>query len=116
MERPHRSLSLHHRTRGRRFYSRVARARLSCAGREAHLPPRAADRAVIPAGCPAPIATAPGTSRAVSGNVPYPTPLVGHGDVRIRLPLVPDGGLAAGNLARLSPRHRSEIADLYRHR
>ena len=38
----------------------------------------------------------------------YLTPhrIVGDGDVRLRLPLVPDGGAAAGDLARLPAGHR----------
>ena len=34
-----------------------------------------------------------------------------HGHVRLRLPVVPDGGAVAGNLAGLSPRYREPGAD-----
>ena len=36
---------------------------------------------------------------------------LGHGDVRLRLPLVPDGGAAARDLARLPQGHRAAGAD-----
>ena len=50
-------------------------------------------------------ATAFGTPGALLGNVSDPAPLFGHGDVRLCLFVVSDGGSGGRNLARLPARH-----------
>src|SRR6185437_11653775 len=108
VERPHRSLSVHHGTGRGRIHPRIARASVSSRGGEADVSPRIADRASVPAGSPFTLATASGASRALRRNVSDTAPLVGDGHVRLRLPLVFDGGPVAGNLARLPSRYRSQ--------
>src|SRR5579871_61025 len=108
MERADCSLSLHHRAGGGRFYSCVAGARLSSRGSEAHVSAGPADCAIVSFGRAPAVAVAPGTSRALIRNVPYTTSFICDGDVRVRVSLVLDGSAAAGNLARLPPRHRAE--------
>ena len=76
-------------------------------GREAHLPPGAADRARVPAGGAAAAAAAPRAPGALARDVPDAPHHLGHGHVRLRLPLVPDGRAAARDLARLPPGHRA---------
>src|SRR5262249_60792434 len=78
-----------------------ARARVQRTGRAADLPARAADRALVPARRPAAAATAPGPPGAVVRDVPDAAPHVGDGDVRVRVSVVPDGGAARRDLARL---------------
>ena len=60
---------------------------------------------------PMPLAIASWPSRALTRDVPNAAHFVGHGHVRLRVPLVPDGRSGTGNLARLSPRHRGALAD-----
>ena len=66
------------------------------------------------AGRAAASATAPRPSGAFVRDVPYAPHVVGHGDVRLRLPLVLDGGSAARNLAGLPQRHRAALAIQFR--
>ena len=110
VERAHRPLPVHHGPGGRRVHPRVARARVQRAGGQAHLPARAADRPGLPARRAAAAAAAPRASRAVLRDVPHAAHPVGHGDVRLRLPLVPDGRPRARDLARLPAGHRPEVA------
>ena len=63
---------------------------------------------------PLPLATPPRPSRTLLRNVHHTAPLVGHGHVRLRLPVVSDGGAAAGDLAGLSRRYRTPGAILQR--
>ena len=101
-----------HRTRRRRVHPRLSRTRLPRRSRQAHLPPRAAHRARVSASSRRlPLQLAPRPSRAFARNVPHAAPLLGHGHVRLRLPLVPDGCAVARNLARLPQGHRSALAD-----
>ena len=74
---------------------------------QAHLPPGAAHGAGLSARGAAAAATAPRPPRALVRDVPDAAHLVGHGDVRLRLPLVPDGGAAARDLARLPTGYRA---------
>ena len=75
-------------------------------GGEADLPAGAADRAGVPDRRAAAAAAAPRASRALVRDVPDAAPRVGDGDVRVRLPLVPDGRAAARDLVRLPEGHR----------
>ena len=98
----------------RRLHSGVARARVPRRSGQADLPAGAADGARVPAGRAAAAATSPGTSRAFLRDVPDAAHLVGHGDVRLRLPVVPDGGSAPRDLARLPQGHRAALAIQHR--
>ena len=60
---------------------------------------------------PLPLQLHLGHPGALAGDVPDAAHLVGHGHVRLRLPVVPDGGAGAGDLAGLPPRHRAAVAD-----
>src|ERR1039457_1987321 len=91
MEHPDRSLSVHHGTGGRGVYSGIARTRVPSAGSEADVSAGPAHRTGFFVGCPPAAATAPGTSGAFPGNVSDAAQFLGHGDVRLRLSLVPDG-------------------------
>ena len=63
------------------------------------------------AGCAASAAVAPGASGALAGDVLYSAQHVGDGDVRVCVPVVPDGGAGVGDLARLPARYRAVVAD-----
>ena len=110
MERSHRSLSLHHGTGRRGVHPGFAGARLPGASREAHLPSGLAHRAVVSPGCASAIAITPWASGAVFRDVPHAAPLLRNGYVWLCLSLVPHGGFADGNLARLPARHRAQVA------
>src|ERR1043166_7720780 len=104
MVRADRAISVHPGPGGGRVHSGVSGARVSGGGGAAHVSPGAAHGAFVPAGGAAAAAIAPRPSRAVAGNVPDAASLLGHGDVRVRLPVVPDGGTAGRDLARVSRR------------
>jgi len=70
------------------------------------LPPGAAHCARLPAGGAATAAVAPWPPGALAGDVLHSPQHLGHGHVRLRLPVVFDGCAGARNLARLPPRHR----------
>jgi Ni/Fe-hydrogenase subunit HybB-like protein len=63
---------------------------------------------------PLPLQLHLGPSGALAGDVLHAAPLLGHGDVRLRLPLVPDGGPGSRDLARLPRRYRSSLAIQHR--
>ena len=109
MERPDRVVPVSHGTGCWRIYSGFAGARFPCGGGKAHLPAGVANSLGLPAGGAAAAATAPGTSGTVVRNVPDAAPHIGHGHVRVCLPLVLDGSSAVGNLARLPARHRAAV-------
>ena len=79
-------------------------------GGQADLPARAAHRAGVPARRAAAAAAAPRPPRAVARDVPDAAHRLGDGDVRVRLPLVPDGRARARDLARLPQGHRADVA------
>ena len=110
MERADRVVSVHHGTGGGRIYSGVAGARLPGGGGRTHLPAGAAHGAGISAGCAAAAATASGPSGALAGDVLHSAQHLGHGHVRLCVPVVSDGGAGAGNLARLPARDRAVVA------
>src|ERR1019366_201509 len=95
-------------------YSGVAGTRLQSGSRAPHLPAGAAHGAGVSAGGPSAAATAPGASRTLLRNVHHAAQLVGHGDVRLRLPVVSHGGALTGNLAGVSQRYRAPGAKLQR--
>ena len=64
-------------------------------GGEADLPAGAAHGAVVSAGGAAAAAVAPRPSGALAGDVLHAPQHLGHGDVRLRVPVVPDGGAGA---------------------
>src|SRR5579862_8920689 len=115
VERPHRSLSLHHGTCCRSFHPGVAGAGFPRRSGKTDLPPGLAHRALVPSGRPAAPAIAPWTPRAFIRDVPNSPPLLRHGHVWIRLSLVLDGSPSLGNLARLPSRYRSQVPDFGRH-
>ena len=78
------------------------------AGGQADLPPGAADRARLPAGRAAAAAAPPRPPRALARDVPDAAHHLGHGDVRLRLPLVPAGRAGARDLARLPAGDRAD--------
>ncbi len=59
---------------------------------------------------PLPLSFAPGPSVPLAGDVLYPARHLGDGDVRLRVPVVPDGGTGVRDLARLPARHRVAVA------
>ena len=107
VEHPDRALSLHHRPGRGRLHPGLARARVPGRGGQADLPAGAAHGARVPAGGAAAAAAPPRPPRALARDVPDAAHLVGDGDVRLRLPLVPDGGAGARDLARLPARDRA---------
>ena len=110
VEHPDRFVPLHYGTGGGRIHSGVAGARVPCGSSEANLPPGAAHGAGLSARRAAAAAVAPGPPRALAGDVLHAPRHFGHGHVRLRLSLVPDGGAGLRDLARLSPRHRDSLA------
>ena len=105
---------VHHRAGGGRVHPRVARARLQRVGGAADLPAGAAHGAGVPARRAAAAADAPRPSRALVRDVHHAASRVGHGDVRLRLPLVPDGRARARDLVRLPQGPRAHLAGQHR--
>src|SRR5208282_2788285 len=114
MERTDRVVPLSHRVGSRRIYSGLAGARLSGAGREAHLSAGVIDGVGLPAGGAAAPATAPWTSGTLVRDVLDAAQNVRDGHVRICVSVVFDGRSFARNLARLPPRHRAAVANDHR--
>ena len=71
-------VSVHHRARGGRVHSRVARTRLQCLGGASDLPARAAHGAGVPHRRAAAAADAPRSSRALLRDVHHAASRIGH--------------------------------------
>ena len=65
---------------------------------------------VVPACCAAAAAVAPRPSGALAGDVLHAAQHFGDGDVRLCVPVVPDGRAGVRDLARLPARYRAAVA------
>src|SRR5690242_18106355 len=101
MERADRTLSIHYGARSRRLYSCLSRAGVPCRSSEAYLQACVAHGALVFDRGAAAFATSSGASGAFAGDVLYAAQHISHGDVRLRIPLVPDGSTRIRNMARL---------------